>query len=56
MEYAHVFHDKETNDFKGTDVIEHQIMVGDAQPIRRTQYSPLLTEERDEGSNEENVE
>ena len=35
LEYAHVFHDEET---KGTDVIEHQILVGDAQPIRRLQY------------------
>ena len=23
LEYAHVFHDKESNDFKGTDIIEH---------------------------------
>ena len=38
MEYAHVFHDEETNDFEGTDVIEHQILVGDAQPVRRPQY------------------
>ena len=36
--YAHVFHDEDTNDFKGTNVIEHQILVGDAQPIRRPQY------------------
>ena len=28
----------ETNDFKGTDVIEHEILVGDAQPIRRRPY------------------
>ena len=38
LEYAHVFHDEETNDFKGTNVVEHQILVGDAQPIRRPQY------------------
>ena len=37
LEYTHVFHDEETNDFKGTDV-EHQILVGDVQPIRRPQY------------------
>jgi hypothetical protein len=37
--YAHIFHDEETNDFKGTSVIEHQIPVGDAQPIRRPPYS-----------------
>jgi hypothetical protein len=35
VKYAHIFHDEETNDFKGTRVIEHQIPVGDAQPIRR---------------------
>jgi len=34
----HVFHDEDTDNFKGTNVIEHQIPVGDAQPIRRPQY------------------
>ena len=38
MKYAHVFHDEETNDFKGTNIIEHEILVGDARPIRRPQY------------------
>ena len=37
MKYAHVFHDEETNDFKSTDIIEHQILVGDAGPIMRPQ-------------------
>ena len=36
--YAHVFHDEESNDFKETYVIEHQIIVGDANPIRRPPY------------------
>jgi len=27
MKYAHIFHDEETNDFKGSDVIEHQIVL-----------------------------
>ena len=36
--YAHVFHDEDTNDFKCTDVMEHQILVGDTPPIRRPQY------------------
>jgi hypothetical protein len=36
LKYAHVFHDEETNDFKCTDVIEHEIIVGDVQPIRST--------------------
>jgi hypothetical protein len=38
VKYAHIFHDEETNDFKGTTVIEHEIQVGDAQPIRRPPY------------------
>jgi len=33
-----VFHDENTNDFKSTDVVEHQILVGDTPPIRRPQY------------------
>ena len=38
QKYAHVFHDEDTNDFTGTNVIKHQILVGDAQPIRSPQY------------------
>jgi len=38
MKYAHVFHDEDTNDFKSTDIIERQILGGDARPIRRPQY------------------
>jgi len=38
LKYAHVFHDEDTNDFKCTDVMEHQILVGDTPPIRRPQY------------------
>jgi hypothetical protein len=34
----HVFHDEDTNDFKGTDIIEHQIIVDNVPPIRRPQY------------------
>jgi len=37
MKYAHVFHDENTNDFKGTKVTEHQI-VGDAKPIRKSPF------------------
>jgi len=36
--YAHVFRDEDSNDFKGTDVIEHQIVLEDTRPIRKTQY------------------
>ena len=35
VKYVHVFHDENNNDFKGTKVIEHQILVGDAKPIRK---------------------
>jgi len=38
LKYAHVFHDEESNDFKETKVIEHQIIVGDTAPIRRPPY------------------
>jgi homoaconitase/3-isopropylmalate dehydratase large subunit len=38
IKYTHVFHDEHTNDFKGTDVIEHQILVEDTRPIRKPQY------------------
>ena len=38
LKYAHVFHDEETNDFKGTNVIEHEIPIADVRPIRRPQY------------------
>jgi hypothetical protein len=40
LKYAHVFHDEETDDFKGTGVIENQIIIGDVQPMRRP---PVLT-------------
>jgi hypothetical protein len=38
LKFAHVFHDEETNDFKGTDVVEHEIEVGNARPIKRPPY------------------
>jgi len=44
--YAHVFHDADTNDFKGKDIIEHQIIVDNVPPIRRPQYrSPYALRE-----------
>jgi hypothetical protein len=36
--FAHIFHDEDTNDFTGNNVVEHQIGVGDALHIRRPQY------------------
>jgi hypothetical protein len=38
LKYTHVFHDEETNDFPGTNIVEHHIPVGDVQPIRRPPY------------------
>jgi hypothetical protein len=38
IKYAHIFHDEETNGFKGSNVIENEIPIGDARPIRRLQY------------------
>jgi len=35
---AHVFHDENENDFKCTNVVEHQIQVGDTKPIRKPPY------------------
>jgi hypothetical protein len=36
--YVHIFHDKQRNDFKATDVVEHQIVLEDTKPIRRPPY------------------
>ena len=36
--YMHVFDDDEDNQFKGTDLIEHRIVTGDAKPIRKAPY------------------
>jgi hypothetical protein len=38
LRYRHVFYDEDQNDFKGTDLIEHRIITGDAAPIRKTPY------------------
>ena len=35
MKYKHVFHQEGSNDFKGTDLVEHRIVTGDAKPIRK---------------------
>jgi hypothetical protein len=31
MKYKHVFHQEGSNDFKGTDLVEHRIVTGDGQ-------------------------
>jgi hypothetical protein len=33
-QYSRVFHDENVNDYKGTHVAEHQILVGDTKPKR----------------------
>jgi len=38
IKYAHVFHDEKENDFKCTNVVEHQIQVGDTKPITKPPY------------------
>jgi len=43
QKYAYVFHDEETNDFKSTNVMEHQILLEDEKPIRRPQYKTPLS-------------
>jgi len=47
VKYAHVFHDEEANDFKGTPIIEHEIQVGDAQPINGPLQNAVCTSRRD---------
>jgi hypothetical protein len=36
--YRHVFHVEESNDFRGTELIEQRIVTGDAKPIRKPPY------------------
>ena len=38
QKYAHVFHDEDTYYFKGTNLFEHEIPVGEVQNIRHSQY------------------
>ena len=38
LKYMHVFHDEDTNDFNCTNVMEHQILVRNSPPIRRSKY------------------
>jgi hypothetical protein len=38
MKYSHLFHDDDTKDFKGTKVVEHEILVGGTKPIRKPPY------------------
>jgi hypothetical protein len=36
--YSHVFHLDDYSPFKGTDLVKHQIVTGDARPIRKAPY------------------
>jgi len=38
LKYAHVFHDEKSNDFKTTELVEHEINLKDPMPLRRPQY------------------
>jgi hypothetical protein len=38
LEYAHVWHEEDSNEFVGIKAVQHQIVVGDAAPIRRPPY------------------
>jgi hypothetical protein len=32
VKYRHVFHEEGSNDFRGTDLVEHKIVTGNAKP------------------------
>ena len=51
LDYAHMFHDEQAEDFKGTDV-EHQVLLEDTRPIWKPQYR-LLYALREENQVEE---
>jgi len=38
LKYRHVFHEESTNDFRGTDLVEHKNVTGNAKPIRKPPY------------------
>ena len=49
-QYRHVFHDEDEAEFKGTDLVEHRNITGDAEPIRKAQYRvPYALREEMEG-------
>jgi hypothetical protein len=45
LKYRTVFHDAEDRHFKGTDVVEHRIITGNAKPIRKAIIESLLPSE-----------
>ena len=36
--YRRIFHEEGSNDFRGTDLVEHKIITGNAKPIREPPY------------------
>ena len=38
IKYRHIFHEESSNDFRGTDLVEHKIVTGNAKPIRKRPY------------------
>jgi hypothetical protein len=38
MKYKHIFYREGSIDFKGTDLVEHRIVTGNAKPIRKAPY------------------
>ena len=38
IKYLHIFHEEGSNDFRGTDLVEHKIVSGNAKPIRKHRY------------------
>jgi hypothetical protein len=42
VKYRNVFHREENNDFRGTDLVEHIIVTGDAKPIRKSSFSSYV--------------
>ena len=48
--FRHVFHHDDDAEFKGTDLVEHRIITGDAKPIRKAPYRvPYALREELEG-------
>jgi len=38
MKYAHVIHEEQSYDFKGTEEIEHQTVLQNTRPTNKSQY------------------
>ena len=38
IKYRHIFHEEGSNDFRGTDLVEHKIVTGNERPIRKPPY------------------